>query len=121
MGLATFEPGTALSIVALVAAVGAAIAAFFKIGPERQVSLASSQHTLVEAQDTVIDNLRDEITRLDAKVDRERELRHEQLAEERRRCDEELKRIRDDHADEITRLRSRVAGVEERTADRRSR
>lgn len=86
-----------VALTALAASLVGAITALVKIGPERQVSL-------VGAQDTVIDNLREEIDR--QRRDHERQIRslNRRLAEESEICERRIAELRD-----------RLAAVERKT------
>lgn len=107
-------PELYVALVALATSLVGAVVALLKLGPERQV-------TLVGAQDTVIDNLREEIDRqrvehkiaLDAMESRHRvriaELER-QLAEEAETCERR-----------IDELKRRLGVVEKRSTGRRTR
>lgn len=79
---AALEGSDIVSMLALAGALAAGIAALVKIGPERQTSI-------VGAQDTVIDNLREEVARHKAERDEEaaRARRAIERIEERRKRD----------------------------------
>lgn len=81
MLVAEVTPELIISLIALAGAASGAMVALLKIGPDREV-------TIVGAQDTVIDNLREEI-------DRHKAEREESAQRHRRRLESAEKRIAD--------------------------
>ncbi len=84
------DGATVISITAVIAAFIAAFVSLLKIGPERQA-------VYIGVQDTVIENLREEIERLRASEERQQAqimtLRR-QLAEEADRCERRIEELR---------------------------
>lgn len=84
------DGATVISITAVIAAFVAAFVSLLKIGPERQA-------VYIGVQDTVIENLRDEVERLRAGEERQQAeittLRR-QLAAEAERCEQRIEDLR---------------------------
>lgn len=97
-----------IAIGALVTSIGGAVAALLRLGPERQVNL-------VGAQDTVIDNLREEVDRQRA----EHLLALEAVEGRYRRRIAHLERQLEEEAEtcerRITELQERITALEHRT------
>lgn len=111
---ATSGPELYVALAAIATAIISAIATMVKLGPERQVMLVS-------AQDTVIDNLREEVERQRAEHQialNEMESRHrrqigdleDQLAKEAETCERR-----------IAELQKRLGVIEKRSQGRRTR
>ena len=108
------SPELAVAVTALVTAAAGAAVSIAKIGPERET-------TIVGAQDTVIDNLREEIDRYKADRDEAGKRHRERMTRAERRIGELEHRLEDERETcdrQIAQLQEQINELRERS-DRR--